>query len=264
MESPFEDFGDRMKEFEDSYRHYLHPSMPVIVRIDGKSFSSYVQEADKPFSSTISFAFEMAVHDMYRQMHFVAAYTQSDEVSFYLYPRDKRTRKNIQFAGNIQKISSVTASMFTYFFNKNMGKHFSHRPAFFDSRVFTLPEDEVDHYFKWRWLDCTRNAINQYARSIYSHKELNKVSSKEIRRRLEDPNNQDVKRRVDSARVPTWESLPDKFKYGIAIEPESTKEMISFTDKRTGKFETKEVYTTHLTSRPAVECPKFYAPSQCK
>ena len=35
--------GDRLKKYEDVNRHYVIPRMPVIIRIDGKSFHSWTK-----------------------------------------------------------------------------------------------------------------------------------------------------------------------------------------------------------------------------
>ena len=35
--------GDRMKGYENAFRHYLPRRMPVIIRIDGKAFHTYTK-----------------------------------------------------------------------------------------------------------------------------------------------------------------------------------------------------------------------------
>lgn len=256
-------FGDRMKEYEDTYRQRLHPNMAVIVRLDGKAFHSYVNAFDKPFSNTISWAFETAVQRMFEELPIKAAYSQSDEVSLYLYPPDNRTYHNIPFAGNIQKLASVTASMLTYYFNKGMGPHFSHKAAFFDSRVFTLPGEEVNNYFKWRWFDCQRNAINQYARQIFSHKELQKVSHKHLLKRLENPD-KEILSRLEPTYLEKWSDMSDIFKYGIAYSKRPSTKRVTYIDKRTQETLIKDVESFVVSSYPALTSPEFYVPEDCK
>jgi tRNA(His) 5'-end guanylyltransferase len=55
-----------------------------------------------------------------------------------------------------------------------------YEPAYFDSRAFILPENEVCNYFLWRQQDCTRNSIQMVAQSMYSHKELHEKNSAEL------------------------------------------------------------------------------------
>jgi len=53
--------------------------------------------------------------------------------------------------------------------------------AFFDSRVYTIPDqEEVLNYILWRQQDTTRNSISSVAQSLYSHKELHGKSSNEM------------------------------------------------------------------------------------
>ena len=53
--------------------------------------------------------------------------------------------------------------------------------AFFDSRTFTIPySEEVINNFIWRQQDAVRNSISMVAQSLYSHKELNGVKTKEM------------------------------------------------------------------------------------
>lgn len=45
--------------------------------------------------------------------------------------------------------------------------------AYFDSRVFTICDiNEVANYFVWRTKDAIKNSVQMYARSLYSHKQL--------------------------------------------------------------------------------------------
>ena len=52
--------------------------------------------------------------------------------------------------------------------------------AMFDSRVFTIPKEEVCNYFLWRQQDCTRNSILSVGQANFSHNELNGKSCNDI------------------------------------------------------------------------------------
>lgn len=52
--------------------------------------------------------------------------------------------------------------------------------AMFDSRVFSLPKEEVVNYFIWRQQDAIRNSIQMVGRANFSNKQLNKKSCTEI------------------------------------------------------------------------------------
>ncbi len=56
--------------------------------------------------------------------------------------------------------------------------------AFFDSRAFNVPREEVTNYFLWRAKDWVRNSIQMYARSIFSHNDLLNKSCTDIHEML--------------------------------------------------------------------------------
>jgi tRNA(His) guanylyltransferase len=58
------------------------------------------------------------------------------------------------------------------------------KDAMFDSRVFTIPVEEVCNYFVWRQEDATRNSIQMLAQSNFSHKELQKLSCNKLQDKL--------------------------------------------------------------------------------
>ena len=138
----------------------------------------------------------------------VLGYTQSDEITLVLVDYQNR-ESDAWFDNNIQKIASVSASMATMIFNKTFEKevrewsekefpknYLGHcvRPidetlqptidlqnryiaslnkgAMFDSRVFTLPKEEVINCLIWRQQDATRNSIQSVGQANFSHKEL--------------------------------------------------------------------------------------------
>jgi tRNA(His) 5'-end guanylyltransferase len=101
------------------------------------------------------------------------AYVQSDEISILLTDFDEFTT-NLWFDGNIQKITSISASMATAYFNQIRSKRGIEKLAMFDSRVFQIPsKTEVENNFIWRQQDAIRNSIQSMAQSLFSQKELN-------------------------------------------------------------------------------------------
>ena len=49
MGNKYDSLGDRMKDYENAYRLYLTEKIPVIIRIDGKSFHTFTKCFKKPF-----------------------------------------------------------------------------------------------------------------------------------------------------------------------------------------------------------------------
>ena len=201
--------GDRMKNnYENVNRFYLTRRMPVIIRMDMKAGHTFTRGMKKPFD-------DIFVKTMQETMKYlceniqgcVLGYTQSDEISLVLTDYAELTT-DAWFGNNLQKMCSVSASMATLAFNKAFNdnivryidSHFDtdcdvtkdlaeytkilinarNKGAMFDSRVFTIPKEEVCNYFIWRQQDATRNSIQSVGQANFSDKELHKKSTKDI------------------------------------------------------------------------------------
>jgi tRNA(His) 5'-end guanylyltransferase len=188
-----DELGNRMKEqYENRTRYFLPRRTYTLLRLDGKSFHTYTRGLKKPFDDGLSEDIDNAIIAMLPHLQgAVFAYTQSDEISVLL--TDFATpQTDAWFDGNIQKMSSVAASIMTAEFNKSVTtreikqlcldnlnsndisfdiKHT--QLAYFDCRAFTIPDrTEVMNYFRWRQQDCVRNSVSMVAQANFSHKEL--------------------------------------------------------------------------------------------
>lgn len=187
-----DDLSKRMKEqYEDRTRYYLPRRTFNIIRVDGKSFSKYTSRFKKPFDTIISDAMDFTLLSLCKEIQNVKfGYTQSDEISLLLTDFDD-IKTQAWFDGNIQKITSISASIATKSFNKFMVKNylteklnngnttitekfieniFNIKWADFDSRVFTIPDrTEVENYFIWREKDAVRNSISGTAQALYKN-----------------------------------------------------------------------------------------------
>lgn len=189
--------GDRMKIYEGVSNHFLTRRTPVIIRIDGCHFHTVTRPFDKPFDTAFMNAMIRTTKNLCESIQgCVLGYTQSDEISLLLC--DWQTLDTqAWFDNKLQKIVSVSASMAATFFYQNIrqcifdtalfrideimfeqdNKKFkSVENAYFDSRAFNLPKEEVCNYFIWRQQDATRNSIQGLAQSLFSHKELQGIS----------------------------------------------------------------------------------------
>lgn len=77
--------GNRCKKYESSFRTFLPERMPVILRLDGKSFHSYTRGCKKPFDENLySCMNDTAIYLCENIQNAVLAYIQSDEISIVL------------------------------------------------------------------------------------------------------------------------------------------------------------------------------------
>lgn len=175
--------GDRMKGYEGVSRNFLTRRVPAIIRLDGKAFHTFTKGMEKPFDLVLTQAMQETMKHLCENIQgCVLGYTQSDEITLVL--TDYATiQTDAWFGYNIQKMCSVSASMATMAFNreferiaedwfhdngpywKSIGvdvdvdltiykrynayqkKMFT---AMFDSRVFSVPKEEVCNCLIWR------------------------------------------------------------------------------------------------------------------
>lgn len=148
--------GNRIKGYEISYENIIIPRIPIIIRCDGKNFSTFTKKFDKPFDEKFSNAMANTMfHTASKIDGCVFGYTQSDEITFVL-RNDKTLETEPWFGNRIQKMCSVVSSMITATFAQEMGGW-----ACFDARIFATPSlIEAGNAVIWRQNDCIKNSIS--------------------------------------------------------------------------------------------------------
>ena len=215
--------GDRMKTYyEEVTKTRLTRRMPVIIRLDGCHFHTFTRGFKKPFD-------ELLIKSMQATMKYlceniqgcVLGYTQSDEITLVLVDYAK-LETSAWFDYEVQKMVSVSAALATYAFNKYFNEFYleqlaakgeadkydlvydeaRRKGAYFDSRVFNIPKEEVTNCVLWRQLDAERNSINSLAQSLFSHKSLQGLNIK------------DTKAKIEAEKGIIWGNLPTTQKRG--------------------------------------------------
>lgn len=220
-----DELGDRMKEkYENIFRHKLPGRTNTIIRLDGKAFHSYLKFCKIPYDIELMNDMDLtAIYLCENIMGAKMAYVQSDEISILLTDYDS-INTEAWFGGNIQKMTSISASLATAKFNqlrlaracyqadleypiKSIEKDqvLNETLALFDSRCFVIPQDfEVHNYFVFRQKDAIRNSIQMAGQANFSSKQLNGVNCEKIKEKLNEIGKD-------------WEDTPPGFKYGRVI-----------------------------------------------
>jgi tRNA(His) 5'-end guanylyltransferase len=195
--------GDRMKNYEGRSQTYLPLRTYTMIRLDGKAFHTYTKGCKRPFDLEL-------MSDMNNTAKYLCeniqgcklAYIQSDEITLVL--TDFETiNTDAWFNGNVQKITSISASLATAKFNQLrmvnncVSNCVVNRPfmtqetieaqklAHFDSRCWVIPDPvEVHNCLVWRQQDATRNSIQMTGQAHFSHKQLQGKSCNEIQEML--------------------------------------------------------------------------------
>lgn len=240
--------SDRMKQYENKWIQKLDSSKPIVVRLDGRTFSNFTKSLGSkksPIDDRLEWSFVQTCQDLLVEFGPTVIYSQSDEISLIWFPKIRKNGEyaDLPFAGKTSKLCSCVASYaaarFNYYLSlvfsfvstdetvmrmdgehvacdncktypQNVLDRMTSHIAHFDARAFQLPdENQVMNYLYWRGNnDCIRNSVNKYARHFYSEKQLAGESTKSKLELLKSSDND-------------WENLPRHFRYGFFVKLES-------------------------------------------
>lgn len=194
--------GDELKHYEniESGRGGMIGE-PIVVRVDGVSFSKFTRGFEKPFDKRIAQAMDEACAAVVDRLQPVLGYTQSDEMTFVFWDPEF----DVAFAGRLQKLASVCAATASGAFLKAALRLFpdrveSYTPVF-DGRAHVLDITLAAKNVEWRELDARRNAVSMAAHSVLGHSALPGKSSADMKEMMAEAG-------VDYA------SYPERFKRG--------------------------------------------------
>lgn len=179
--------ADRMKAYEQAEAgRRLMPLLPALARIDGRSFSRFTHDLERPYDERLSRVMIETTKYLVKETGARVGYTQSDEITLAWYAPDPK--REIFFSGRIQKMVSVLAALTTVEFNRlltsELADHLARRPVF-DCRVWSVPNlSEAANTFLWRERDATKNSISMAARAYYSHEAITGCSGSEMQDKL--------------------------------------------------------------------------------
>lgn len=200
--------GDRMKLYEgyETNRAFM-PLLPIMVRLDGKSFHSFTRGFQRPYDERMSSLMKEITKQLVIFSSAKIGYTQSDEITLVLYSESLDSQ--VFFDGSIFKTISVLASFASAIFNKLLSEYLPEKineTPIFDCRAWNVPSKyEAINCLIWRELDATKNSISMASQSYFSHKQLmGKTGS-------------DKQEMLFSAGV-NWNDYPAFFKRGVYFQ----------------------------------------------
>ena len=80
-----DNLGDRMKAYEGlETGRLIAQELPLIVRLDGRAFSTFTRGMDKPFDARMSEIMRAVTAHLIEQTQALVGYTQSDEITLIL------------------------------------------------------------------------------------------------------------------------------------------------------------------------------------
>lgn len=205
--------GDRMKMYEtmESGRR-LMPLLPVMARIDGRSFHSFTRGMNRPFDADFSDCMLTTLMELVKETSACMGYTQSDEITLAWHSRTLQSQ--IWFDGRIAKMTSQLAALATLFFYREISRVkpiYARRLPTFDARVWGVPnQTEGANVFLWREWDATKNSVSMAAAAYYSHQQLHGKNTPDKHEMLHD-------------KGINWNDYPAIFKRGAYVQRRTVK-----------------------------------------
>jgi tRNA(His) guanylyltransferase len=177
-----DNLGNRMKGYEaNGTFQKLDTSLPICVRIDGRSFSKFTKGCQRPFDDRVSTAMRETCAYLVDQSHALVGYVQSDEISLIFHANEGGS---ILFDGKTHKLNSVLASMAAVKFYSVFGG--DKLPAF-DCRSWNVPSQvEAANAILWRAIDARKNSVSMACRAFNSAKSMHKQGRAEQVQMLKD------------------------------------------------------------------------------
>lgn len=206
----------RQRDYENLYDNRIISKIPVIVKIDGRSFSKVTKDVQKPFChKTIALMTETMLA-LARQIEGVVfGYHYSDKIILVI-KNDNGIDTTPIFNNDIQKISSVVSSMCTYeFVNALMSMNDAPNLSgsiLFSAKTFAVPTvTEALNYLIYRQFCCFKYSINQAVHSL-----LFPQYGKEVNSILESKSIDDRRKILNDAGI-DFEKFPNAYKKGTAV-----------------------------------------------
>jgi tRNA(His) 5'-end guanylyltransferase len=157
--------------YEQNYNQNIIARIPIIIKIDGRSFSRVTKNLEKPLCLKTMGLFQNTMISLAKQIDGVLfGYQYSDKI-FLILRNDRSNEEEPWFGNNIQKLSSVSASMATYEFLNHLWSS-NDPPSLegsitFSSHAFAVPNiTEVINYLIYRQFCCIQNSINESVHSV--------------------------------------------------------------------------------------------------
>jgi len=180
---------DRMLNYEGrEARRTFIPRLPIMVRLDGRSFHKTTRYCERPFDAGFHSLMAAVAKTLAGETTAPCAYVQSDEITLALWCDNRDAEP--YFGGRVQKIVSSLAGMASAEFNA-VGRGYTDAlpsiPAAFDCRAWQVPSlEEAANVFVWREQDASRNSVQMAARAVFSHKQCHGKNAGQLQEMLHE------------------------------------------------------------------------------
>ncbi len=205
--SYIKEIEERVQAFEKSMNMNLMPTLPIMMRFDGSSFSTFTKGLNRPYDQRLTDLMIESCKYLVDITNARCGFVGSDEITIVLW-EDKELSQTI-YNGRVEKLLSELASKLSVRFNKLLPNYLPEKvdkEPYFDAKIWNVPTlEDVANCFWVREESVTKNAITMAFLNYYSHSESEKVNGK-------------VKQEMLFQKGINFNDYPADFKRGIYVQ----------------------------------------------
>lgn len=228
----FKDIEERVALYESLKNVKFVPGLPILMRLDGSSFSSFTKGLQRPFDQRLTDLMIETAKYVVDLTNAKLGLVGSDEITILLYEEDIKSQTI--YNGRYEKLLSEIPAQVSVFFNKELPKYLPEKidkSPYFDAKAWQVPTlEEAFNCFWVREESITRNAITMAALSEYSHKQLEGVSGPQ-------------KQEMLFQKGINFNDYPVSFKRGVFIQ--RRKDLVKFSSDEIDKLPLKHEARTN-------------------
>ena len=165
---------ERVNLFETNQNIRFIPGLPILMRLDGSSFSKFTKGLKRPFDQRLTDLMIETAKFLVKLTNARLSLVGSDEITILLYEEDEMSQTI--YNGRYDKLLSEIPAQVSVFFNKQLSKYLpekANQSPYFDGKAWQVPTlEDAYNCFLVREESITRNAITMAALSFYSSSEL--------------------------------------------------------------------------------------------
>jgi len=217
---------NRISEYEKNSVSKLMTGLPIMIRFDGSSFSSFVKGLGRPYDQRLTDLMIESCKFMVEYTNARCGFVGSDEITIVLWEEDINSQT--MYNGRTEKLLSELAAKLSVKFNKLLPNYLPEKvnnEPYFDAKVWNVPSiEDVANCFWLREESVTKNSITMAALELYSSNELIGINGK-------------VKQEMMFLKGINFNDYPADFKRGTYIQ--RRKEMKKFSSEELEKLPLK-------------------------
>lgn len=201
------------------------PSNAIVVRCDGRGFSSWTKSLNGPFDPRLKDVMVYVTKKLAEEFSAKIAYTASDEITIVMFHYGDKAEHYA--VGRFQKIVSHAASIATAHFNAIVPSLIPEKAgkiAMFDARAWECSIEDTFSCLMARENSAIRNSVFMQARSVFSHKKIQGMGRQKLKMLLQENGH-------------SWDDIPEWAKRGIFIK--KFREDTSLTEEELEKLPPK-------------------------